>query len=256
MLRSLLLLLFASLLPLDAFSAYERLLIPVYGADGMPGAFGSRWTSELVGRNEHDKYVEIVQRLSGLCGTCPLAPAQPHSTFFPRLSVPNPGGGAFVYVAPIGAGKVSFHARIQDVSRQALTWGTEIPIVRERDTFSEAFALLNIPADDRFRQTLRIYDFDGKDGAEVLVRVFPNDADVPLSERVVTLRQASIDPSPLYPGLPAMAQLAFADAFAPALLDGRRLRLQITPMTPSLRVWAFITVTNNETQHVTTITPH
>src|SRR5213594_2352557 len=212
LLISLLTLLAACNLYAQTTSAYERLLIPIYGADAIPGAFGSRWTSELIGRNDNDQYVEVVQRLSGLCGTCPLPPAQPHSTFSPLATVPNPGGGIFLYIAAAGAGKVSFNARIQDVSRQALTWGTEIPVVHEQDTFTDTFALLNIPADDRFRQTLRIYDFDGTNGAQVLVRIYPNDSGALLAERMVMLLQASADPSPS-PGLPAMAQLAFLDAF-------------------------------------------
>lgn len=31
--------------------------------------------------------------------------------------------------------------------------------------------------------------------------------------------------------------------------------LEIEPVTPGLRYWAFVTVTNNATSHVTTITP-
>ena len=33
------------------------------------------------------------------------------------------------------------------------------------------------------------------------------------------------------------------------------LRIEVTPVTPGLRFWTFVSVTNNETQHVTLITP-
>lgn len=33
------------------------------------------------------------------------------------------------------------------------------------------------------------------------------------------------------------------------------VRAEIEPLTEGLRYWAFVSVTNNETQHVTTITP-
>jgi hypothetical protein len=32
--------------------------------------------------------------------------------------------------------------------------------------------------------------------------------------------------------------------------------VEVEPVTPGLRFWAFVTVTDNETQHVLTITPH
>jgi hypothetical protein len=238
----------------DAAGPYERILIPVYGAQALPGAFGSLWTSEFIVRNNSDSYIEILQRLSGLCGACPLPPVQPRTTLAYLANVPNPGAGIFLYVPISGMPNISFNARIQDVSRQALTWGTEIPIVHEREAVSGTLYLVNVPADDRFRQTLRIYDFDGRDGAQVMVRVYPNASSTLLSESVITLKQGSIDDSPS-PGWPAMAQLAFADIAGAPLVNGTRLRLEITPITPALRIWAFVSVTNNETQHVTTITP-
>ena len=36
---------------------------------------------------------------------------------------------------------------------------------------------------------------------------------------------------------------------------GTVMGVRVTPLTPGLRIWAFVSVTNNETQHVTTITP-
>jgi hypothetical protein len=238
----------------QANGPYVRVLVPIYGANAIPGAYGSLWTSEIVGRNESDRYVEIVQQLSGLCGTCPQPPAQPRSSFAPLAQVPNPGGGIFLYISAASVGKVRFNARIQDVSRQAQTWGTQIPLVREQDTFTGPFGLLNVPVDDRFRQTLRIYDFDGINGAQVSVRVYEQDTDVQLTEKTITLRQASFDPSP-NPGLPAMAQFGLTEEFPMVVANGKRVRLEIVPVTSSIRVWAFISVTNNETQHVTTITP-
>jgi hypothetical protein len=34
-----------------------------------------------------------------------------------------------------------------------------------------------------------------------------------------------------------------------------RVRLEIEPVTDGLRLWGFVTVVNNETQHATVITP-
>src|SRR5260370_32300719 len=41
----------------------------------------------------------------------------------------------------------------------------------------------------------------------------------------------------------------------PELQGVDRVRIEITPATDGLRLWAFVSVTNNETQHVTVIAP-
>jgi hypothetical protein len=40
----------------------------------------------------------------------------------------------------------------------------------------------------------------------------------------------------------------------PMLQGKERIRLEITSDAPELRYWAFVSVTNNETQHITIIT--
>jgi hypothetical protein len=37
--------------------------------------------------------------------------------------------------------------------------------------------------------------------------------------------------------------------------DSARARIEIEPTLPDMRVWAFVSITNNETQHVTLVTP-
>jgi hypothetical protein len=46
----------------------------------------------------------------------------------------------------------------------------------------------------------------------------------------------------------------FTDAF-PQLNGLDKVRVEVTPLTEGLRFWTFVSITNNETQHVTTITP-
>jgi hypothetical protein len=63
-----------------------------------------------------------------------------------------------------------------------------------------------------------------------------------------TASQAAL---PEYPGY---AQVTDLSTLAP-LGDVERLRLEVEPVTPGLRLWAFVTVIHNETQHATVITP-
>ena len=106
------------------------------------------------------------------------------------------------------------------------------------------------------RETLRIYDFDGPADRVVAVRFFKDDASEAAVETQVTLRTfpaAVIDP--VYPEVPGYAQIGnFVRAF-PELVGASRVRIEILPVTPGLRFWAFVSVTNNETQHVTAVLP-
>ncbi len=42
---------------------------------------------------------------------------------------------------------------------------------------------------------------------------------------------------------------------AARILDHPELRIEITPITPGMKFWAFASVTHNVTQHVTTVLP-
>jgi hypothetical protein len=42
----------------------------------------------------------------------------------------------------------------------------------------------------------------------------------------------------------------------PQLASAQLLRIVLDPVSADLRFWAFVSVTNNETQHVTVITPN
>ncbi len=175
--------------------------------------------------------------------------------------------GALLLVERQFAPQVAVHLRVQDVSRQAQTWGTEIPAVREGQLFTTPFDLLDVPLAAGFRQTLRIYDVDALPRASAVIRfyridpavTYPNQPTNPqpapdtlLAEKVITLQTEQRPESPTF-------DLGYAEvsdfAAIPELQGADRVRIQIIPATQSLRLWALVSVTNNETQHVTVITP-
>jgi hypothetical protein len=133
--------------------------------------------------------------------------------------------------------------------------------VREGNALRATAEFLDIPVDSRFRSLLRVYDFDPGDGHEVEVRIFrtPSTITFPspsslapdqlLLDTVLQLRNAGLPA--LYPGY---ATLSIPDLLTVGIND--RLRVEVVPLTPLLRYWAFVSVTNNETQHVTVVTPH
>jgi hypothetical protein len=236
---------------------YERMLLPLVISvqQGIPGAEGSRWRTFLVGRNESDEFVHVTQTPDNTCPVlCPPQTAQPRSSFvpdiFPSPSVP----AAFVYVEARNASHVYLQLRAQDLSRQAATWGTEIPIVREQDFKATSFQLLDIPVTPEFRQTLRIYGWGLDNGAPVRVRVFSQEDQTLYAERTLWLAGETGDSQHL-PMVPAFAQILHIGG---ELLPGEpvsRVRIEVTPAREGLRIWAFVSVTNNVTQHVTTVTP-
>jgi hypothetical protein len=231
---------------------YERVLIPLFVSGSLPGAFGSLWTTQLTVRNESDDSVVVTNLPIGLCGLCP--PSEPRSTFSLPLFVHNPNAGTFLYIGSPGAGKVTFTLRVQDVSRQAQTWGTAVPVVRERDVHSDTLQLLDIPTDRRFRTTLRVYDFDTPDNRSVRLRIYALNGNTPLVDTTLTLQGPRQD-YPSFPDRPASAMIGDLVTAFPQLVIAGRLRIVIDSVTSGVRFWAFVSVTNDETQHVTVIAP-
>jgi hypothetical protein len=260
-----------------ATAAENRVLVPIFISAPIPGAFGSVWTTELTARNDSDRGVEVGP-LTGCaipegCGTF----RPPHSTFrIGMSSLPNPNAGVFLRVDDPDA--ITFQLRVQDLSRQSETWGTSIPVVRERDVHTTPLRLIDIPVGSGFRSALRVYHFDPiQDLPQAAVRVriydmcgvgqFDHDCPTaPLAEAILVLKKESqIENNPNFPNFSmigdlraAFPQLGNVEPIDIPAVNYHRpaaVRLEIEPLTPNLRFWAFVSVTNNETQHVTVITP-
>lgn len=214
--------------------AFERVLLPVF-TPPIAGAFGSEFRTELDVVNTAAEPVSIFG-LTPCCGGAgnPRVPLMlPGRAALPVL-VSNGAPGRFVLVPREEVDRLTANLRAYDTSRSAENFGTEVPLARmNRDFTSQPFALLGVPLDARFRKTLRIYAED------------PN---------LVTIR-----------GLGPVRTVMLAgntDMFTPAYAEisdfpsGTGLTdVIIEPGRAGAGVWAFITVTNNETQHITTITP-
>jgi len=161
-------------LPLVGQSAPERVLVPLALAGQLPGANNSLWETRLSMANTGTNTV-VVEGLDPDCsiGFCPPeVDILPGFTIFPRPLITN---GALSLLLHVGAGSdaLTIQLRVQDVSRQAETWGTSIPVVRERDAFTDTFHLLDIPVDNaRARSLLRVYSFANDAPATVLVRIY------------------------------------------------------------------------------------
>ena len=232
---------------------YEKVLIPVVPGNLQPGAHGSLWKTEWVAFNSGSRAARWFHDfVTPFCSfNCPHRPLEPSETIGGSLVGT---GGALVYFERPMNEDIRFQLRIRDLTLQALTWGTEIPVVREEEAFTTSIDLLDVPLDSRFRQTLRIYDFDARSISEVNVRIWNQAEGTLAAERRVTLGHRGPQ-RVIFPIFPGYVQVGDFITEFPSLAGIERIRVEIEPVSPDLKFWAFLSVTNNETQHVTTITP-
>ena len=251
----------------DSLIEYEKLLVP-FSFTYIPGAYGSIWTMSFTVTNPLDVGVLAYPNFGPPSGShpgleppcCVPAPLIPRTTYRPVILGDLKGRGVFFFVDKRYVDQIQMTLRLQDISREAETWGTVIPVVRSREFVDRAVSLNDIPVNSRFRVTIRVYSFDGTLPATVAVTAYgtiaeeTNPADVLLESRTFAL---SYDPS-LFPDgvsyspgflqIPSLASLASFAGYS-------RARIDIKPTSPDTRIWAFASVTNNETQHVTVIVP-
>ena len=222
----------------SAEDAFERILLPVL-TPPVKGAYGSRFETTFSAFNTSNQMIPI-EGLTQFCVTlCPVNPVEVEPTRDLREDVLldlTGTPGRFIYLRRSQAESLAMNLRVQDVSREALNFGTEIPIVRWSEVRPGPITLTGVPLDVRFRQALRIYSTEA---AEVRVTV----GDV---VRTISLTGASRY-SPAY--------AVFSD-FPQSDTEGTTLTtVVIEPVNPNAKIWAFVAVTNNETQAITTVTP-
>jgi len=232
----------------------ERVLLPTF-TPPLAGAHGSRFVTELRALNRSTTKAARIGGLSRACldAVCPAVVPDPQ-----RDTVEVPAGGElapsdvvyngtparFVYLPKEEAGRIWLNLRVFDDSRTGVNFGTEMPVVRDRDLFRDTpIVFSGVPTDPAFRNTLRIY---AANRMTVWLEVrFANGNGV---ARDVFLQAGANE------FFPAYAQVGDLPT------DVGPVRITITPpragqfdfYTP---YWAFISVTNNETQLITTIRP-
>ncbi|MEA2163847.1 MAG: hypothetical protein QOK37_1974 [Thermoanaerobaculia bacterium] len=245
-------------------AGFEKVLFPIviHPLDKVPGAFGTSWITEVSVLNAGSVPVPLAGEYA--CFICRTAqPLQPGVTYgLVPISPRDNVGGSFLLVDSRYADQLRYGLRVRDVSREAEGFGSEVPVVRARDFRGEGVSLLGVPNQPNLRLTLRVYALDA--GGVVAVRIFeqrtqlivhlqePMPADLQTAERTYTLAPVGT-PDPANPdaNFPAYAQASDLPMPSTGLA-----RIDVVPLTPGMRIWAFASVTNNTTQQVTVISPH
>ncbi|HEX7679659.1 MAG TPA: hypothetical protein VF713_16120, partial [Thermoanaerobaculia bacterium] len=138
-------------------------------------------------------------------------------------------------------------SRIRDTSRAAQTAGTEVPIVRERD-FRGEIRFLNVPVDIRYRTMLRVWSL----GDFQYIVSFNQ---IPVQNVLLPLTR--IPGTAMWFGSIDVTQLLLSSTSTPVIVDVHPSGFA-TPPSPLLSppLWGMLSLTNNDTQQVTVISPH
>jgi hypothetical protein len=239
---------------------YETILLPSFTDREIPGAFGSRWRVEHGVYNGNDveleapvDFMNLEIHCQILCPGNPTIPAlrvAPIPSMEPYTRSPN----WLLHVRKPLDTALRFSLRVRDLSRADETWGTELPVVHERD-FAQRVQLFDVPLQARFRQNLRIYALPQGTTCctDVTVRFYAIDTNALLHETTAKLiLPPAAQGSPEFPAQPETAELSSFGNIA-ALAGHDRVRVEVDG--GSRLIWAYVSVTNNDTQDVTVVSP-
>jgi hypothetical protein len=242
-----------------------RVLLPIYFEKPVQGAYGSLWQSRFTVRNASaGSYIidwcSPVKENEGcqldLVGDEELRSGETQTALPGRYPKPVNGvAGAVVYLDGFGLSTdpesdLTFQLRVADLSRSATSAGTEVPVVREKSFRTATFEILDVPVDPRFRLTLRVFEMN-LDRASFAVRVLDQATNAPVGAALVKTFTPPQGPRRFQPGFGEVTDLI--PATVSALPSS--VRLEIEPLTRGSAFWAYVSVTNNESQQVTLATP-
>ncbi|HEX7153208.1 MAG TPA: IPT/TIG domain-containing protein [Thermoanaerobaculia bacterium] len=235
-----------------------RYLVPITTHE-QPGLNGSLWTSELTLFTSGFSRAMLRGRFcdeSSLALCTSILDLERDVSTRVRLYSATGGEGAFLYVPRAASGDIVRQLRARDIARDRDNFGSEIPVVDVNRDFGPNQRLLDVPVDPRYRALLRVYAQDDRSD-RIVVTVYPPNGTEPIESYELGLagRGAASD-FPLNPGYVAVDPIS--DAVRASGHQRVRVEVEATFLwdpPPSFHIWAFISLTNNETNQFTVITP-
>ena len=237
---------------------YTRVLVPLTSGT-VAGANGSLWTSEL--RVHNGSTVPLrMPRPETVFTDPPLDPdivvggLDTEQVFLNRRSAGFEG--AFLYVPRPLDESPKWSLRVRDLSKNAGSLGTSIPVVHLRDAKGD-ITLLDLPIDPNNRALLRIYAFT-EAPMQVAISVFAENIDTPIEEQIVSLNgivnvlYEPFGPFPAYLALDPFSQAVRESGIHRVRIEFSNMGNNVSPPPPP--IWAFVSFTNNQTQQVTVVT--
>ena len=243
----------------DAQDGYEEILVPIFIDGIVPGAHGTQWQTDFRLRNQGSGPATIAHYQCPLNLACP--PVFPLTyTLLPGQSLPKSAKFAgtrsnpslMLYVRE--PSDVAMSLRVADISRGTLNAGTDVPVIRESELLTGNAQLFNVPMNngDRFRILLRVYA-PAMTKADFQVRIHPDDE---FSEPLhITTLTATTPQEGAFRTESAYAELDFTELLRLKIAWPASARIEVRPLVQGSRYWTFLSLTNNETQLVTLVTP-
>ena len=250
-------LLFTSVASAQKTTGMSFVMLPIFTRE-LPGAFDSVWETTFSAYNAgaQDALYHPL-RISFPTDGFPFFPAGAGYRVTGEL---GGQGSRIFWVERAHLQHFHFSLNFRDRSRQAQSAGIDLPVVRESE-FADRITLVNVPIHANFRHSLRIYDAQP---AHRVVRVRiseflgqnqprtePTSA---LAETILTLKGEPTFDDVIWTHAAEEAIHNLTSVY-PRLATVSALRIDIDPLEPGAKLWAFVAVTNNQTQEVTTVTP-
>lgn len=222
--------------------AEDAVLLPITPSS-INGAFDTRWQTVLFVWNGSQSQAV----LDCPPEACRNVPPETEAMFQANGS----GNAAFVNV-PNGSDHVQLALRTFVTTADGSRTVFELPIASRSKFRSDQIRILGVPIGNDYRQSLRIYDADGRDGARVRLQIFTAMSD-PAVDGVITLHTngAAADGRVR----PAYAEIHNLLARFPMLEFSEVATIVLTPEDDDTRIWAFATSTHNATQQINNFVP-
>ena len=229
------------------------MLLPIAFSAGQQvnGANGSVWKTEIWAHNQSAE--GVLPQPTGVClPQCFPLPAG----FLGQISSVTSNQSAALFRIPADAAP-DFHvsARLLEIARRAQPTGVDLPVVREADFLTRSSSFLSIPVGLSIRSALRVYDPRLRQDARVSVEFYDENNTLlgtttlaPSTDPVLAREEAR-------KGLvPSVASILDLTSAFPQLQASGRFHVVVRPEVDGMEYWAFVSVTDNESQHVLLIT--
>ena len=231
-----------------AASDLEQLLLPV-GPSVVHCAYASRYETRLLAVNLAGERAERFCMNGDCRDVAPMIAQEFDGGYAGGLAAP-----LWVYVPKETAEKMRLSLVVESAQQahpEERSF-TEVPIVRASDFTSGKMQFIGVRIDPGFRQGVRVYGLT-QEPALLMMHVYSLETGEQIHECLHEIYPLSSEVTA--EGLPLRPSYGMECDMSEELEhDGRKVRVELEPLTPGLKYWAFLTVTNNATQHFYTVT--
>jgi len=159
-----------------------------------------------------------------------------------------------VYIPRRVSAQTHLSLRLREFSRNPDAYGTELPVVREKDFLGPAITLYDVPIGPAVRSKLRVYSLDPPEGDHGnVVLTITRAGTNRIADESIVLRWTH-PPCSYQSCMPAYAELGLDPSMLPPGVPASG-RFDLNFWTNDAKAWAFVTVVDNATQSVSLATP-